>query len=135
MVTHSSTSRPVQCLCMAERTGCPVFTDLWSYVSVSPIDCIISLSKQSLPLRVRGSEHITWRMISTASLTVTKRQSLPERQQNVLNGTPEPYSGLLMLVSRSLSHDLIMLSRTVYCIRELVYLSQKRPAFWSDLRY
>jgi hypothetical protein len=36
MVTHSSTSRPVQCLCMAERTGCPVFTDLWSYV----LDCI-----------------------------------------------------------------------------------------------
>ena len=34
MVTHSSTSRPVQCLCMAERTGCPVLTDLWSYVSV-----------------------------------------------------------------------------------------------------
>ena len=32
MVTHSSTSRPVQCLCMAERTGCPVLTDLWSYV-------------------------------------------------------------------------------------------------------
>jgi hypothetical protein len=36
MVTHSSTSRPVQCLCMAERTGCPVLTDLWSYVSFSP---------------------------------------------------------------------------------------------------
>jgi hypothetical protein len=35
MVTHSSTSRPVQCLCMAERTGCPVFTDLWSYVLLS----------------------------------------------------------------------------------------------------
>ena len=35
MVTHSSTSRPVQCLCMAERTGCPVFTDLWSYSSVT----------------------------------------------------------------------------------------------------
>ena len=34
MVTHSSTSRPVQCLCMAERTGCPVLTDLWSYVFV-----------------------------------------------------------------------------------------------------
>jgi hypothetical protein len=33
MVTHSSTSSPVQCLCMAERTGCPVLTDLWSYVS------------------------------------------------------------------------------------------------------
>jgi hypothetical protein len=36
MVTHSSTSRPVQCLCMAERTGCPVFTDLWSYVLNCP---------------------------------------------------------------------------------------------------
>jgi hypothetical protein len=36
MVTHSSTSRPVQCLCMAERTGCPVLTDLWSYVCISP---------------------------------------------------------------------------------------------------
>jgi hypothetical protein len=35
MVTHSSTSRPVQCLCMAERTGCPVLTDLWSYVTVA----------------------------------------------------------------------------------------------------
>jgi hypothetical protein len=34
MVTHSSTSRPVQCLCMAERTGCPVLTDLWSYVII-----------------------------------------------------------------------------------------------------
>jgi hypothetical protein len=38
MVTHSSTSRPVQCLCMAERTGCPVLTDLWSYVSL-PARC------------------------------------------------------------------------------------------------
>jgi hypothetical protein len=37
MVTHSSTSRPVQCLCMAERTGCPVLTDLWSYV-VAKVD-------------------------------------------------------------------------------------------------
>jgi hypothetical protein len=42
MVTHSSTSRPVQCLCMAERTGCPVLTDLWSYVP-SEIICSIPL--------------------------------------------------------------------------------------------
>ena len=40
MVTHSSTSRPVQCLCMAERTGCPVFTDLWSYVMIFENDSI-----------------------------------------------------------------------------------------------
>jgi hypothetical protein len=26
MVTHSSTSRPVQCLCMAERTKCFLLT-------------------------------------------------------------------------------------------------------------
>jgi hypothetical protein len=44
MVTHSSTSRPVQCLCMAERTGCPVFTDLWSYVIVAHAFNIIMLS-------------------------------------------------------------------------------------------
>jgi hypothetical protein len=40
MVTHSSTSRPVQCLCMAERMGCPVLTDLWSYVFVVLVQAI-----------------------------------------------------------------------------------------------
>jgi hypothetical protein len=44
MVTHSSTSRPVQCLCMAERTGCPVFTDLWSYVLVLEVQVVMSLT-------------------------------------------------------------------------------------------
>jgi hypothetical protein len=43
MVTHSSTSRPVQCLCMAERTGCPVLTDLWSYVLYHLIFRYVSL--------------------------------------------------------------------------------------------
>ena len=43
MVTHSSTSRPVQCLCMAERTGCPVLTDLWSYVFGSTTDAILKI--------------------------------------------------------------------------------------------
>jgi hypothetical protein len=43
MVTHSSTSRPVQCLCMAERTGCPVFTDLWSYVLLYHIIAFINI--------------------------------------------------------------------------------------------
>jgi hypothetical protein len=45
MVTHSSTSRPVQCLCMAERTGCPVLTDLWSYVLGRPKMRNLSLRK------------------------------------------------------------------------------------------
>jgi hypothetical protein len=44
MVTHSSTSRPVQCLCMAERTGCPVLTDLWSYVSFTRQLCYRKMS-------------------------------------------------------------------------------------------
>ena len=43
MVTHSSTSRPVQCLCMAERTGCPVLTDLWSYVFIITRNTYIKL--------------------------------------------------------------------------------------------
>jgi hypothetical protein len=43
MVTHSSTSRPVKCLCMAERTGCPVLTDLWSYVIESDMPGIMFL--------------------------------------------------------------------------------------------
>ena len=32
VVTHRSTNQPVNCLCMAERTGCPVFSCLWPYV-------------------------------------------------------------------------------------------------------
>jgi hypothetical protein len=47
MVTHSSTSRPVQCLCMAERTGCPVLTDLWSYVTV--LQKIYNIKLESIP--------------------------------------------------------------------------------------
>ena len=33
MVTHSTTNLPIWCLCMAERTGCPFLTSLWSYVT------------------------------------------------------------------------------------------------------
>jgi hypothetical protein len=57
MVTHSSTSRPVQCLCMAERTGCPVLTDLWSYVLVDLDGSIMSLVVASGALleRKRGA--------------------------------------------------------------------------------
>ena len=45
MITHSSTSRPVQCLCMAERTGCPVLTDLWSYVMISDFSNIMMCTR------------------------------------------------------------------------------------------
>jgi hypothetical protein len=51
MVTHSSTSRPVQCLCMAERTGCPVFTDLWSYVLIMLVMYYIKLTFVRIVLR------------------------------------------------------------------------------------
>jgi hypothetical protein len=52
MVTHSSTSRPVQCLCMAERTGCPVLTDLWSYVLI-----LVKLPLQKFNLQGRAMGH------------------------------------------------------------------------------
>ena len=54
MVTHSSTSRPVQCLCMAERTGCPVFTDLWSYVLERLVRNNIKLALWHRRLEVRA---------------------------------------------------------------------------------
>jgi hypothetical protein len=33
VVTHPTTNPPIQGLCMAERTGCPILLDLWSYVT------------------------------------------------------------------------------------------------------
>ena len=57
MVTHSSTSRPVQCLCMAERTGCPVFTDLWSYVQMNALSTYIQYNY--IPHVMRCSENET----------------------------------------------------------------------------
>ena len=58
MVTHSSTSRPVQCLCMAERTGCPVLTDLWSYVfTLRKIwNIIVQHKEKRLMCRPKGSK-------------------------------------------------------------------------------
>ena len=62
MVTHSSTSRPVQCLCMAERTGCPVLTDLWSYVFMFLVDRICPIDKRlpssDMTIRVHCSQEI-----------------------------------------------------------------------------
>jgi hypothetical protein len=58
MVTHSSTSRPVQCLCMAERTGCPVFTDLWSYVLTNQHNTIIK-DKQKCPRLPPRAEQVS----------------------------------------------------------------------------
>jgi hypothetical protein len=55
MVTHSSTSRPVQCLCMAERTGCPVLTDLWSYVPGKEIGGIYLLDNRATWSTTRDS--------------------------------------------------------------------------------
>jgi hypothetical protein len=33
VVTHPTTNSPICSLCMAERTGCPIFYSLWSYVT------------------------------------------------------------------------------------------------------
>ena len=34
VVTHPTTNLPIWSLCMAERTGCPILSSLWSYVTV-----------------------------------------------------------------------------------------------------
>ena len=41
VVTHLTTNPPVQGLCMRERTGSPVFPDLWLYVQITKIFYII----------------------------------------------------------------------------------------------
>jgi hypothetical protein len=41
VVTHRSTNPSVRSLCMAERTGCPVFCDLWPNVPDKVQDCNI----------------------------------------------------------------------------------------------
>jgi hypothetical protein len=69
MVTHSSTSRPVQCLCMAERTGCPVFTDLWSYVLDPRVTRYISLEFESAIIDTSG---VRRRAISKVCMRVPK---------------------------------------------------------------
>jgi hypothetical protein len=69
MVTHSSTSRPVQCLCMAERTGCPVFTDLWSYV-------LVLLIFNTYPLAVFAAGMI-WILITQAFVSHNRQSERP----------------------------------------------------------
>ena len=77
MVTHSSTSRPVQCLCMAERTGCPVLTDLWSYVLLMFLLDIITRDSKSAcgcrrdktarrSLRAENTQHVVGLVFSRA---------------------------------------------------------------------
>ena len=73
MVTHSSTSRPVQCLCMAERTGCPVFTDLWSYVKISlATRYMFSCSWESLDLADVGGSVTSCSLHNNGSLASGK---------------------------------------------------------------
>ena len=66
MVTHSSTSRPVQCLCMAERTGCPVLTDLWSYVLLYQTVQIV-FQIVSVPPATSNGKSCGWKGISIES--------------------------------------------------------------------
>ena len=50
VVTHPTTNLPISSLCMAERTGCPVFLSLWSYVTANIITnvCIGEQEKQHI---------------------------------------------------------------------------------------
>jgi hypothetical protein len=83
MVTHSSTSRPVQCLCMAERTGCPVLTDLWSYV-LGTLQTCFQLIFRSQAVRLLVSTE--WRGLGGGSVLL-----VPRSDRNLQYGihTPE----------------------------------------------
>jgi hypothetical protein len=76
MVTHSSTSRPVQCLCMAERTGCPVLTDLWSYVLEEKEYCIMLWISGSRKIAV--SRTLKWANQVVSRLNKRDCQSFPK---------------------------------------------------------
>ena len=78
MVTHSSTSRPVQCLCMAERTGCPVLTDLWSYVQgfrTSKISSLKLMCVQSVLDIKRPGHSDAWKMRRPCSKSASSDHS------------------------------------------------------------
>jgi hypothetical protein len=62
MVTHSSTSRPVQCLCMAERTGCPIVscTSQKSRFRIIVKFGATSWSQNSTAHSVRSEESRVW---------------------------------------------------------------------------
>jgi hypothetical protein len=79
MVTHSSTSRPVQCLCMAERTGCPVFTDLWSYV-------MILLFRYNLIFSFTREKKAKWNWTTRTFHEVTKPESTSSRFHEFCTG-------------------------------------------------
>tara|TARA_R110002060_G_scaffold56038_2_gene66415 strand:+ start:637 stop:957 length:321 start_codon:yes stop_codon:yes gene_type:complete len=54
VVTHPTTNLPITCLSMAERTGCPVFRSLWSYVAANLGFSFIN-GKQKRILKVKDS--------------------------------------------------------------------------------
>jgi hypothetical protein len=110
MVTHSSTSRPVQCLCMAERTGCPVFTDLWSYVLVDLDGSIMSLVVASGALleRKRGAVGLGSRR--TKDLGSSSQKSLGHcstQEHGELKWRQKPLSSAARLGFRLGQHHLL----------------------------
>ena len=112
MVTHSSTSRPVQCLCMAERTGCPVFTDLWSYVLISQTNMHMVLMQYMLK-----NQHGC-----RVSVGVYK-----DRNQNIIIYIPQPvmYHGVtnhLWIYSSDLVNILVALGSMHWKINALVFV-------------
>ena len=97
MVTHSSTSHPVQCLCMAERTGCPVFTDLWSYVPV----------ESTLVYMIKAGQ---WFADSTQKTTLAQLEHLLTDGLDGFDGGPAHSSAGRRFGTRSVSRVLQRLS-------------------------
>ena len=79
MVTHSSTSRPVQCLCMAERTGCPVLTDLWSYVLIQTGFGIMTIDNSARRSSERTSKANPWNLLAGRQASQSKNRASDDR--------------------------------------------------------
>ena len=55
VVTDPTTSLPINSLCMAERTGCPVVCCLWPYVKEIPLSNFLFLRKTLTETHANGS--------------------------------------------------------------------------------
>jgi hypothetical protein len=66
VVTHPTTNLPISSLCMAERTGCPVLLNLWSYMichSVIPqYICMALMKGRGVKSKKYTAVGIRWRL-------------------------------------------------------------------------
>ncbi|KAF2142822.1 uncharacterized protein K452DRAFT_11265 [Aplosporella prunicola CBS 121167] len=132
MVTHLTTNQPVHSLNLAERTGCLVLCDLWSYVLV----IVVVLVYVQLQL---GFPYDAWALDSDSSHHMSVRQHNHAKKKSIaaqmvakrtishvhIDGGPVPIRAILMIVMEvsapTVDHEDLV-------IRRINYYSAKRKA-------